>query len=182
MNQNEKIPKIIFVLFCLIIIAILFIVTRIEKKEHANQEKKYINNSIVALNDTNRFITINSAIEKYVSNVKYKKVDALMLILDKRYAEENKIDSYNVFDKIENYNSNYSVNIREVYRVKLYNNISIYYLKAKLIEEEFASITHRYIRDVYFKVTINENDLTFAVAPLEESKYLNKVGDGNEGH
>ena len=34
--------------------------------------------------------------------------------------------------------------------------------------------------DNYYKITINENTLAFAIAPLSKEEYISKVGDKDE--
>lgn len=181
MKNDKTSGKILFVILIIFIIIGGLVIYSVKKEQKANEQTKYINNNVIALKDKNRFMTITSAINNYFNAVKYENVDNIMLILDKIYVEENNINSNNVLHKIDNYNKNYVASIRAVYQVKSYNNIYIYYVKANLIEESVLSVEHTYIREIYYKVTINENTLAFAVAPISEKEYLNGV-DNNEGH
>jgi len=180
MKKEENSKKTVAIFFAIFFLVIILLLYGIKKQTDSKSEVKYINNNVFALRDNNRFITITSAINTYVSSVKQKEKDNIMSILDKKYVEENDINKDNVLYKIDNYNMNYNVNIRSAYQIKSYNNIYIYYVKANLIEESLTSIMTMHIREIYYKVTINENDLTFAIAPLGEKEYLNKVGEVNE--
>ena len=178
--ENEKSLKGSLILFIIIII-VLFVGFIISSNNVVEEEdENVINLNIMALKDENRFLTIKSAIESFASSVKYKNTETIMKILDKQYVEENNINSDNVFDLIDTYSTNYQVDLRRVYQIKKYNNIYVYYAKAKLIEENFDSIYTNYKKNVYYKVTINENTLAFAIAPISEEEYLSKVGDLDE--
>lgn len=180
MKKDEALTKPIYILLCLIVIVTIVVIVNIEREKNKANNKNYIDNSIIMINDTNRFLTITSAINKYNTSIKYEETEELLVMLDKIYVKENKIDSSNVLDKIDSFKSNFIVNIREVYQVRTYNNIYIYYVKAKLLETNYNSLVDRYIRDVYYKVTINENSLAFAIAPLEEKDYVSKIGEKDE--
>ncbi len=180
MKKDEALPKPIYILLCFIVIITIVIVVNIERKNNKGDNKNYIDNSVIVLDDSNRYLTITSAINKYNTSIKYEETEELLLMLDKIYVKENKIDSKNVLDKIDKFESNFIVNVREVYQVRTYNNIYIYYVKAKLLETSYNSLVDRYIRDIYYKVTINENSLAFAIAPLEEKDYVGKIGEKDE--
>lgn len=180
MKKDEALTKPIYILLCLVVIVTIVIVVNIERKNNKVDNKNYIDNSVIMLDDSNRYLTITSALNKYNTSIKYEEKEELLLMLDKIYVKENKIDSENVLDKIDTFESNFIINVREVYQVRTYNNIYIYYVKAKLLETNYNSLVDRYIRDVYYKVTINENTIAFAIAPLEEKDYISKIGEKNE--
>lgn len=178
--KKEKILNKSFYINLILIIIVIIVLIANNKLTNNHNDKDYINNNIIALTNDNRYLTISSIVDNYISYVKYQNVDNIMSILDKKYIEVNDINSNNIFEKIELYSTNYAASVREAYQVRSYNNIYIYYIKAKLIEEKFDSFTQRYIRDIYYKITINENDITFAISPLEKEEYINKVGELDE--
>lgn len=175
-NVKSSEKKILIVLAAIAIIAFIIALNMNYDKE---KEEEVIDSNVLALTDENRFITITSAIDSYISNVKYKNIENLMILLDKKYIEENKVNSNNVLYVLDTYNDNYIANVREVYQIKKYDNIYVYYVKAKLLEENFDSIMQNYIKDIYFRVTINENTLAFSIAPIDSEEYISKVGEQN---
>ena len=73
------------------------------------------------------------------------------------------------------YDANISSNLEEAYQISSYNNIYKYYVKVVLrLETLYDSTLQEY---VYYIVTINENELTFAMEPISEIIYSNKIGE-----
>lgn len=177
MKNVGKTERKILIILCFALIFILAMSVILNLMDKPEKEENVMDLDVLALNDENRFLTITSAIESYVSNVKYEDVDNLMIILDKKYVAENSINSSNVLYLIDRYSENQIVDVREIYQIKKYNNIYIYYVKAKLVEENFDSFMQNYIKNIYFKVTINENTLAFSIAPIDTDEYVSKVGD-----
>lgn len=177
-NIRESEKVIIIILGTIMVIAGFTLIMRDKSESDVYKYQHLVSNAVEPLTDNNRFLSISSSINKYIDNIKYKDIDGVMSILDKKYAKDNKIDSSNVLTKINKYNDGNIADVREAYQVKKYDHIYVYYVRAKLIEETFNS--YRYVKDEYYKITLNENELTFAVAPLNKSEYLDKVGDKNE--
>lgn len=176
-NSSDK-KKIIFI--WIILVVALLIVYIISSKDGKTMESENIDLSVLSLKSENRFFTIKSSLNEYVECVKYENANKIMQILDKKYIEENGINSNNVFDLLETYKTSYFVDVREIYQIKRYKNIYVYYVKSKLIEEQYDSIITIYKDKLYYRVTINENTLSYAVAPITEEEYMEKVGDYDE--
>ncbi|MBQ7104820.1 MAG: hypothetical protein IJN90_03085 [Bacilli bacterium] len=178
MQNIKPIEKKILIVMAIVFVGlIIFGLTREYKHDEETLVKEY---EVFAIKDENRYLSITSAITTYINNVRAKNVDNLMVILDKKYVEENKINLSNVLDILEKYDTNYIVNIREIYQVMEFDDITIYYLKGRIMREIFESYEQEYIRDNYYKITINENTLAFAIAPLSKEEYISKVGDKDE--
>src|SRR5699024_973817 len=100
----------------------------------------------------------------------------ILKILDEDYIERNNITSSNIYNFVGNYDSNIKSNLEEAYQISSYNNIYKYYVKVALkLETLYESTLQEY---VYYIVTINENELTFAIEPISEVIYLNKIEEG----
>lgn len=173
MKKIKKSELIIIIVLCAVMIIAPFI--SLLKKEDLNDENS-INISVLPVKNENRYMIVESSVETFVSYIKYRNVDGLISILDKKYVEKEDINSSNVLDILETYDELYVVDVREIYQIKKYDNIYIYYVKAKLAEEEYSSYSQTFIKTVYYQVTINENTLTYAVAPLDGDEYIEKVG------
>ncbi len=175
MNKTEKV-EITIVVILIVFFCGTLIYSKVVQK---NVDDNKIDTTVFALNDVNRFFSIDSSISKYVSYVSNKDVDNIIKVLDKNYKENNNISSSNVFDFVGNYNIGYISSTREIYQVSSNNNIYKYYAKVRLLEETFDSST--FIDNAYFEVTINENELTFAIAPISEIVYMNKIKEATNG-
>lgn len=172
MNKTTKIEVIIIIL----LIAVFGISFIYAKTTEGKADEETIDTTVTALSDVNRFFTIDSAISKYFSYVTSKNSESILKILDEDYIERNNITSSNIYNFVGNYNSNIKSNLEEAYQISSYNNIYKYYVKVGLkLETLYDSTLQEY---AYYIVTINENELTFAIEPISEILYLNKIEEG----
>ena len=172
MNKTSKIELSIVILLVVIFCGSFIYMKSME----VMKDNESINTDVVALADVNRFFTIDSAISKYFSYVTSKNSESILKILDEDYIERNNITSSNIYNFVGNYNSNIKSNLEEAYQISSYNNIYKYYVKVGLkLETLYDSTLQEY---AYYIVTINENELTFAVEPISETLYLNKIEEG----
>lgn len=174
MNKTEKIE-----LFIVIILVIVFVFSFIYMKTTENKsEEQRIDTRVTALEDINRFFTIDSAVSKYFSYVVLKDSESLLKILDEDYIKRNNITSSNIYDFVGNYDNTIRSELEEAYQVSSYNNVYKYYVKVVLKEETlYDSALQGY---VYYIVTINENELTYAVEPISDIVYLGKIGESEK--
>ena len=171
MKKVEKIELSIVVIFIIIFVG-TFIYTKMTEKKTEDQQ---IDTTVIALADVNRFFTIDSAISKYFSYITSKDDASILTILDSDYIKRNNITASNVYDFVGEYDANISSNLEEAYQISSYNNIYKYYVKVVLrLETLYDSTLQEY---VYYIVTINENELTFAMEPISEIIYSNKIGE-----
>ena len=67
--------------------------------------------------------------------------------------------------------------LEEAYQVSSYKNVYKYYVKVALkLETLYTSTLQGY---AYYIVTIDENDLTFAIEPISDIIYLSKIGESD---
>lgn len=172
MNKTTKIEVVIIIL----LIAVFGISFIYAKTTERRVEDETIDTTVTALSDVNRFFTIDSAISKYFSYVTSKNSESILKILDEDYIERNNITSSNIYNFVGNYDANIKTSLEEAYQISSYNNIYKYYVKVGLkLETLYDSTLQEY---AYYIVTINENELTFAVEPISETLYLNKIEEG----
>lgn len=171
MKKVEKIELSIVVIFIIIFVGSFIYMKFTENKT----EDQQIDTNVIALVDVNRFFTIDSAISKYFSYVTSKNSESILKILDEDYVSRNNITNDNIYNFVGNYDTNISSGLEEAYQISSYNNIYKYYVKVVLkLETLYDSTLQEY---VYYIVTINENELTFAIEPISETMYLNKIGE-----
>lgn len=169
MNKTAKI-EIIIITLLIAIFGISFIYMKTTEKK---SEEEKINTEVIALADVNRFFTIDSAVAKYFSYITSKNSDSILQVLDKDYVERNNITSSNVYNFVGNYDFNIKSNLEEAYQVSSYKNVYKYYVKVALkLETLYDSTLQDY---VYYIVTINENELTFAIEPISSNIYNDKI-------
>ncbi len=173
MNKTTKAEVGIIILLIVVFGASFIYAKATENKVLENE----VDTTVTALSDVNRFFSIDSAISKYFSYVTSKNSDSILKILDEDYIERNNITSSNIYDFVGNYDFNIKANLEEAYQVSSYNNIYKYYVKVALKSETlYDSTLQEY---VYYIITINENELTFAVEPISEVMYLGKIEEVN---
>lgn len=173
MNKTTRI-EVIIICFLIIIFTVSLIYTRIFEG-HVEEEK--IDTTVVALADVNRFFTIDSAISKYFSYVTSNNSNFLFKVLDQDYVRRNNITSSNIYNFVGNYESNINSSLEEAYQVSSYKNVYKYYVKVALkLETLYTSTLQGYN---YYIVTIDENDLTFAIEPISDIIYLSKIGESD---
>lgn len=174
MNKTTKIEVVIIIL----LIAVFGISFIYAKTTERRAEDETIDTTVTALSDVNRFFTIDSAISKYFSYVTSKNSESILKILDEDYIERNNITSSNIYNFVGNYEANIKTSLEEAYQFSSYNNIYKYYVKVALkLETLYDSTLQGYL---YYIVTINENELTFAIEPISETIYLNKIEEGTD--
>ena len=123
MKKTAKIEIVI----CIILVLVFggtTIYSNIVKKE---AEESRIDNTVTALNDINRYLTIDSSVSKYISYVSSKNNDYTYQVLDKNYLEDNNITTANIFNKIASYDPNYRGNAKEIYQISAYQDIYKYF-------------------------------------------------------
>lgn len=172
MNKTERIELIIAVTLIIIFGATLIYARSINREV----EEEIIDNTVSPVKDVNRYFTIDSAISKYVSYVASEDTSSIIKTLNNEYINNNKITEDNLFDYIKTYGPNYRSNTREIYQISSYNNIYKYYAKVRISDELMDSNT--IIGFDYFEITIDEESLTFAIEPISEIVYQNKIEEG----
>ena len=169
MNRTTKIELIIIIL----LIAIFGISFIYMKTTERKSEEEKINTEVIALADVNRFFTIDSAISKYYSYIYSNDSDSLFKVLDQDYVQRNNITASNIYNFVGSYESNMKSSLEEAYQVSSYKNVYKYYVKVALkLETLYDSTLQDY---VYYIVTINENELTFAIEPISSNIYNDKI-------
>lgn len=175
MKKTAKIEIVICVILVLVFGGTT-IYSNIVKKE---AEENKIDTTVFALNDINRYLTIDSSVSKYISYVSSKNNDYTYQVLDKNYLEDNNITTANIFNKIEFYDPNYRGSAKEIYQISSYQNIYKYYVKEQISNETLDTI--EFVRYDYFCITLDESNLTFSIMPITENEYNTKIGGAKNG-
>lgn len=158
----RRIPKddiktlVVVVLVCVISIGLIILLNT-----KSNSEK------LEAVNEYNNFFSVNNYINNYINNISKNNSELVYNLLDQKYLEKNNITKDNIFDNINNYPSNSSINISNMEYVKIKNNY-LYYIEGKIYQNTFDS---QNIIDDNFKiiVMIDFNNQTYSIYPLEDN-------------
>lgn len=171
MNKTEKIEVAIIIILIIIFCSTIIYAKNVDKK--VDSEK--IDNTVSPLKDVNRYFSIDSAISKYISYVESQDKSAILKILNSKYIKDNQITTDNLFNYITAYETTYKSNTREIYQVSKHDNIYKYYAKVRINNELLDS--SNFVRFDYFEITIDEENLTFAIEPISSIIYQDKIGE-----
>ena len=171
MNKTERLEVIIII----ILIAVFGTTLIIARSVDNVTEEEHIDNTVSPLKEVNRYFTIDSAISKYTSYVANSDTSSIIKTLSSDYIDANGITEDNVFSFIKSYGPNYTSNTREIYQTSRHNNIYKYYAKVRISDDLMDSSS--VIGFAYFEVTIDEENLTFAIEPISEVIYQDKIGE-----
>lgn len=171
MNKTERLEVIIIIILIAVFGTTLIIARSIDN----NVEEEVIDNTVSPLKEVNRYFTIDSAISKYTSYVANSDTSSIIKTLSSDYIDANGITLDNVFDYITSYGSNYTSSTREIYQISSHNNVYKYYAKVRISSEDMD--TSNVVGYEYFEVTIDEENLTFAIEPISEVIYQDKIGE-----
>ena len=168
MNKTTKTEITVIIILLIIFLSSIIYTKYIEIKLENTIDKK-----IVAVSDINRFFSIDSSLSKYYSYIIRNNKNNLLKVLDKDYIKRNNISTNNILTFLNPFKVNMKSNLEEAYQFSVYKNIYKYYTKVSIKEETiYTSTLQRYD---YFIVTVDENNLTFAIEPINENIYTSKI-------
>lgn len=123
----------------------------------------------------NTFFPITNYVNTYINYVSNMNNKAVYEMLDKKYIVDNKIDENNIFDVIEVYPKDISINTSKMEYVKVDNNY-IYYVKGKLIQNNMDK--KQEIEDNFEIVVITDFDnLSVSIYPIKDKNYKKVIDD-----
>ena len=117
----------------------------------------------------NTFFPITNYVNTYINYISNKNNKAVYEMLDKRYIIDNKINENSIFDVIEAYPKDISINTSKMEYVKVDNNY-IYYVKGRLIQNNMDK--KQEIEDNFEIIVITDFDnLSVSLYPLKDKNY-----------
>ena len=126
------------------------------------------------------FYTVNSCLYRMVTYASSNDLNSLLLVLDKNYINENKIDITNVLSVFPSIDEDSTFVSKKMYYQILGNNITKYYVYG-IIEDnslyEDGSIINDNKEKSYFIVFMDKKNKTFSVEP-----YDGKIFNGGEAN
>lgn len=166
--MKKKDNYVILIIIILILISVLGLLY-LNKSDNKDIKEEKVNYYL--LNDYSRFFTINSCINKYVSNLNNKNYDNILKILDSDYKNQNNIDINNINNFIDNLDGNYNFVSKKIYYNELSKDIIIYYIKGYLVSDELDVVDSNKL-DKYYIVKFDLNNNLFSIIPDNGSKYM----------
>lgn len=127
-----------------------------------NRKTNYENLQYV--DDYNEFFSISNCVNKYINYLSNKDNDAVYSLLDEKYLEETIITKDNLFDKIENYSSDLSINIIEMKYAEIKKN-KVFYIKGELIKNSYDS--RKNTGEIFESLLLlDTNNQSYSIYPL----------------
>lgn len=156
----------------LILVSIVAVVTVKEKSGKEDDERLTSNNSKKII-DRSRYYTVKNAITKYYSFVNMKDYDSVLKIFDEEYKKKNNINESNVKEFLTDTVTTLSYDSRIIC---LKNNDKGVYTFV-VDGDEISANTGTIINRKYYEITMDGNNSTFYLYPIDESSY-NEVCNG----
>lgn len=159
MNNEEKSQKILAVV--LVIILVMFGIYNLFFKK--SKEEKIDTKTITVVKDNDRFYTVSSCVNKYLTYLSSNDVDNLYLLLNEGYIKENNITKENINDFIKPITDNLSFSPNKMFEQRLSKNVYKYYVKGYIRKDTFGQIGEKEI--YYIIVIMDQSNLTFSIIP-----------------
>lgn len=156
----------------LILVSVVAVLTVKEKSEKDVKEKLTATNSNKIINRS-RYYTIKNAITKYYSFINMKDYASVLKIIDNDYKKKNNINESNVKDFLTDTKTTLSYDSRIIC---LKNNEKGVYTFV-VDGDEISANTGAVINRKYYEITMDGNNSTFYLYPIDESSY-NEVCNG----
>lgn len=161
MNNEEKNQKIFAVI--LVIILVMFGIYNLFFKK--SKEEKIDTKTITVVKDNDRFYTVASCVNKYLSYLSSNDVDNLYLLLNDGYKKENNITKENINDFIKKTMEFVTFNPRKMFEQRLSKDVYKYYVKGYIRKDTFNDIGSK--EEYYIIVIMDQSNLTFSIMPYD---------------
>lgn len=161
MNNEEKNQKIFAVI--LVIILVMFGIYNLFFKK--SKEEKIDTKTITVVKDNDRFYTVASCVNKYLSYLSSNDVDNLYLLLNDGYKKENNITKENINDFIKTTMEFITFNPRKMFEQRLSKDVYKYYVKGYIRKDTFNDIGSK--EEYYIIVIMDQSNLTFSIMPYD---------------
>ncbi len=178
--KKKKLLIAIGIIFITIII-IIVLLNKINNKEQKNNENSEINEQeiIEAANDGNNYYVAENCATLYVDAINREKINGLGIeddaellnnykesilgILDKKYIEDNKIKTENIFEYVNKIDSN------AVFTTLKVKNVNKENIKQFIFYGFIQDIDYNYLGDLSIIVNIDINTNCFSIIPILEN-------------
>ena len=171
LTDDQRKVLLIWLFVGIFIVILFFVISNITgnngilKKDE--KEKRY-----TFVKDYNRYYTITNIIDKYYSAINNEYKDDLMVMLNDDYIKKNDLTNDNVISYLKKDKNNVSFHGALMCKKKLHTGVVSYYVSGNTI----GTNTGKTIRDSYFEVIQDENNMTFDI------KEIDAVSFGDECH
>ena len=166
LTDDQRKVLLIWLFVGVFILVLVFVISNITgnngilKKDE--KEKRY-----TFVKDYNRYYTITNIVDKYYSAINNEYKDDLMVMLNDDYIKDNNITNDNVIAKLKVDNNNISFQGSLMCKKKLHTGVVSYYVSGETI----GTNTGKKIKDSYFEVIQDENNMTFDIKEIDNTSF-----------
>lgn len=161
MNKDEKNQKILAIVLVIIVCILGIYKLFFDKSKKETIDTETI--SVVKNND--RFYTVTSCVNKYLTYLSSGDKDNLYLLLNENYKNENNITKENISNFININIGNISFNPYKMFEQRLSKNVYKYYIKGYIRKDTFSGVGPK--EEFYIIIIMNQSNLTFSVMPYD---------------
>ena len=150
------------------VLLISFCLYRDSHKKKLEYDKKP-----VIVKNFNDFYTISNCVDKYLNYVKQKDVKGTLSLLTKNYLEENRINTTNVFEKIDLGNNPIFIPNKVLYK-HISKDEYKYYIYGLTTDFKLNSTTgydFKNAKDTYYIIYLNEKLKVFSIEPYDGKEF-----------
>ncbi len=167
MKKKNKYLTIIFV----ILAVILFLLIIYEKRRQQDLQEKNGHN-IELTTEPTAFFTVSNCANIFITDVNNMNADKVLNLLNKKYVEENEINSDNVFNRVSldfNYDGTVVYKIIKMYQKKYGKTAYKYYMYGNIYKQEITG--NKYVTEYYLIINIDYKNMTYDVVPFSSAEY-----------
>lgn len=159
-NMNND-RKEMFIVIILVFLALLVVIFSMINKKNDNK----IDNSIVLLNDRNRFFEVSNCVDKFIKYVSADDRSNILKMFNSDYLRNNNITESNIVNEIPNIEGNYSFSANIIYQQQLNNTTYKYYVKGNYMMDSMDDLI---VKDEYYIIVyFYTKNMTFSVEPYD---------------
>lgn len=162
MKDNEDRNKKILVVFLILLAVGILVYDKLLKKD---PEEDIDTTTISVVTDRNRFYTVTSCVNKFLTYLTSKNTDSLYLLLDENYKNEKQITKDNIYNFIGTYNNELIFSPKKIFEQRLSRNVYKYYIKGYISADVMDSVGAK--QDYYIIVIQDQENLTFSIMPYD---------------
>lgn len=147
----------------ILIIAIIFKIEFIDKNnDNVKIDKKY-----TVVKDYDRYYTVVGTLTKYYEYINSKDYESILKIYSDEFIKQKKLNEKNIKDYVSESEVKISFKTYIMCKKTIAKGITEYMVEG----EEIGQNTGKKISNKYYKITLNEINMTFAIEPISKKTY-----------
>lgn len=147
----------------ILIIAIIFKIEFVDKYDSNFKADKHF----IVVKDYDRYYTVAGTMTKFYEYINQKEYKSLLNIIDEDYVRKNKLTEKNIDNTFASSNKDITFKTYIMCKKNIKSGVTEYMVEGDEVEQ----ITGDRIGKKYYKITLNEKEMTFAIEPISKKLY-----------